>query len=317
MKVKRQRARDDNGPRPVVVNNDSRGTTGHRLPSFVRAASSCPAPRPPQSGHGRLKVSVVQGRSVVTRSESSSPFRWLIPRRRSRAVWAYSSTYGGGLVAGDRIDLDVQLSPGALCAIGTQSSTKVYRNPGRPPCRQTLRASVGEEATLVMAPDPVTCFADASYEQAGHIDLQPGGSLVLVDWLTSGRRARGERWAFSRYRSRWDVFRDGRRVLTDALLLDAHDGPLDGPYRLGRFNCLATVVILGGRFDRVARNLLDAVESRPVERRSSFLEAASPIEGGVIWRMLGETTEQVGRRLKEGLAFLADVLEETPWSRKW
>ena len=42
----------------------------------------------------------------------------------------------------------------------------------------------------------------------------------MVDWMTSGRHAVGERWAFSRYESRFDIRRGSQRMFFDALVLE-------------------------------------------------------------------------------------------------
>ncbi len=78
---------------------------------------------------GLLELSLVAGRTAATRSFATSPLKLLIPRRRTAAAWVYAGTYGGGLVAGDEIDLDVRIGPKALGVLGTQASTKVYRSP--------------------------------------------------------------------------------------------------------------------------------------------------------------------------------------------
>src|SRR6185295_16446960 len=143
----------------------------------------------------------------------------------------------------DEIDIQLRVGPGAVCVMNTQSSNKVYKSPAGLVCRHRLRAQVERDALLILAPDQVTCFAQACYEQDQQVDLHADGALVAVDWLTSGRLSRGERWAFSRYRSRFDVFLDGEQLLCDSLLLDPADGPLDSAFRLGRFNCLAMVVL--------------------------------------------------------------------------
>ena len=253
----------------------------------------------------------------MTRAEATNPLKLLVPRRQNLAGWAYTSTFGGGLVAGDQIDVQVRLQPGTTGVISTQSSTKVYRNPTCRPCRQTLTASVAEGATLVIAPDPITCFAEAKYEQRQRFDLHPDSTLVFIDWLTSGRRARGERWAFSRYTSRLDVFVAGDRLLNDSLRLDPDDGDIGGPYRLGRFNCLAVVLLIGARLEQVSQRLLDSIGAKPVDPGSSLIDAISPIKHGVIWRILAETPESVSRYLKVRLSFLRDMLGEAPWERKW
>lgn len=270
-----------------------------------------------QPGRGVLELSFIAGRTNVTRARATSPLKLLAPRRRGPAAWVYTSTYGGGLVAGDEIDIDIRVGPKAICVIGTQSSTKVYRNPTGLPSRQMVRATVAEGATLVLAPDPVTCFAGATYEQQQRFYLHPGGALVMIDWLTSGRRARGERWAFSRYRSRLDVYFGQEHLLADALLLHPGDGPLESPYRLGRFNCLALVVLLGEPLAEASRLLVEHVSGQPLGRGSPIIDAASPIRHGAVLRILGETAEQVGRRLKDKLCFVSEFLGESPWARKW
>lgn len=272
---------------------------------------------PNRQGCGLLELDFIAGRTTVTRAESHSPLKWLLPRRKTPAAWVYSSTFGGGLVGGDRIEMRVGVRNKARAVLATQSSTKVYRCLPETHCFQSLSANVGSEAVLVVAPDPVTCFAGASYEQQQIIRLAPDATLVYVDWLTSGRRARGESWAFSRYRNRLDLYRDGSRLLTDSLLLDPSDGPLDSPIRMGRFHCSATVVMCGPQSQTACESLLTEVNDRPIEPGANVVDAASPLDSGVIWRLAGLTTESISRLLKQRLEFLTPLLGESPWGRKW
>src|SRR5690606_22082876 len=130
---------------------------------------------------------------------------------------------GGGMVSGDHTRMDVLLNPGSRCFCGTQASTKIFRSAGGSGAMHTTRASIGHGALLVWAPDVVQAFADAIYHQRQTILLEPGAGIVLVDWLSSGRVARGERWAFWRYHSRTEIFCSGERLLLDSLLLDTRE----------------------------------------------------------------------------------------------
>ncbi len=169
----------------------------------------------------------------------------------------------------------------------------------------------------------MTCFAQARYEQSQSVRLHGSGSLVLVDWLTSGRRARGESWALSRYYSRLQIYHDDELVLADALLLDPADGPLDSRFRLGRFHCLAMIVLIGGQLAAAVAGLLGSVAAKPVQERSPLVDAASPLPPGprgcpgMILRVIGETTEVVSQYLSRALSFFNEVLGEGPWTRKW
>ena len=213
--------------------------------------------------------------------------------------------------------MQVDVREGARAVFATQSSTKVYRCRPNTHCHQSLSANIESDALLVVAPDPVTCFAGARYEQQQVIRLAPDATIVYVDWLTSGRRARGESWGFSRYQTRLDLYRDGQRLLTDSLLLDPDDGPLDSPFRMGQYHCCATVVMSGPQSEAACETLLKEVGARPIEPGCPVIDSASSLTSGAIWRVAGNTTEAVGRVLKERLEFLKPLLGESPWARKW
>jgi urease accessory protein len=270
-----------------------------------------------RGGCGHLEVEVVSGQSAVTSVWASSPLKLLTPRSRGPSVWAYLSSFGGGLVAGDETSLTLKLGEEARCFVSTQASTKVYRNPDSRPCSHQLKATLGRGSFLALAPDPVQAFAGSHYQQRQEFYLEPGSGLVLVDWLGSGRAACGERWAFSRFQSRNDVFLNGERRFVDSLLIDPADGPLEDSERMGRFNCLALVLIIGDALRAASAQVLKNVAARPVTRRASLVCSASPVAEGALIRFAGETVEEVGREIHRQLAFLPDFLHDDPWARKW
>jgi len=115
---------------------------------------------------------------------------------------------------------------------------------------------------------------------------------VLIDWLASGRWACGERWAFLRYQTRTEIECDGRSAFRDAMLLDQQDGPIAGPMRMGRFDCFATVVIVGRPLREHAGQLREYVESQPSPAMETpLLFAASPITDGIVLRVAGESSK--------------------------
>jgi urease accessory protein len=268
------------------------------------------------TGNAGLSVNVVAGQSAITEAWCGNPLKILTPRSRGPSVWAYLSSFGGGFVAGDQTKLTLRIGPEARCFLTTQASTKIYRNPANRPCTHDLTARVEENSLLVLAPDPIQSFADSSYRQSQEFHLHPGAGLVLLDWFCSGRAARGERWSFNQLQSRNEVFIDGQRSLLDSMLLDRQHGPIGGAHRLGRFNCVAMVLIMGARLRTEARSLLASVESQPVEKRSSLVFSASPVRHGTVLRVAGEQHEEVARYIYHSLAFVSGLLCDDPWVRK-
>lgn len=277
------------------------------------AAASFPSAMAP--GHGELEFTRVNGRTAVTRAMASSPLRLLTPRGRGTSARAFTSTFGGGLVAGDTVALNVRAGAGTTCILSTQASTKVYRSTGGVPCVQRLYLGAGDGATCVVAPDPVTCFAGAVYEQRQQFELHAGASLVMIDWITSGRVARGERWAFDRYQTRTDIAVGDRQIFRDALRLDAAEGPIAAEHRMGRCDCMGLAVLIGPRLERPAADLLDWAQSQPIRPDEELIFSASPLPGGAVLRVAGPTTETVGRWLRGRLSFVPGLLGEDPWAR--
>ncbi len=202
---------------------------------------------------------------VSTRAESPLRFvRPTFPGTTSAAVCLV--TFGGGLVGGDEVDLDVEVERSATLVIFTQSSTKVFRGTSR----QVLRAKV--EGTLVLLPDPVAAFAGARYTQRVDITLGADGGCIALDGFTSGRAAFGDRWAMTALDLRTTVEHAGRNILRDALRLDSADGPIAD--RAGRFEAFATLLAVGRSVAPVA----DAIVRQPISPPSDDLVvAASPL----------------------------------------
>jgi urease accessory protein len=272
---------------------------------------------PVERGHAHLAVEMVFGQSAVTSTESASPIKILIPKSRGASVWACASSFGGGLVAGDQTRIDLNIGSESRCFLGTQASTKIYRNPSHLPCSHKTFARLEADSLLVFAPDPVQAFAGSAYTQRQEFQLAPGASLVLVDWFTSGRAARGERWAFTHFQSRNDVFLSGERIFVDSISLDAADGSLGSQHVTGRFNCFALLLLVGEPLQTTAANLLEEISTHPVKCAAPLICSVSPVRHGAVLRVAGESVEQVGHELHHHLKFVSALLGDDPWARKW
>lgn len=256
----------------------------------------------------------MRGKTVLTSAAAASPLRLLHPKNSGTAAWVYAATFGGGLLGGDRIALDVRVAPGAAALISTQASTKVYRSDRA--ASQTLHAHVADEGVLVLLPDPVTPFADSSYTQAQQIELAGSATLVAVDWMTAGRVGSGERWQFASYASRTWIRRDSRVILHDATLLSPLDGDLI--QRMDRFNCIAWAVAIGPAVRAAALRLAGSLAGAAVPKRADLLLSAAPLdEDGVLIRIAGTSAQQVGAVLRQHLNFVPSLIGDDPWTSKF
>jgi len=187
-------------------------------------------------------------------------------------IWAFVISYGGGVVAGDKLPLAVTVGTDATVVLSSQGSTKVFHARGgaggdassggdaaagaRAAVISTV-ASIAPGGLLAIVLDPLVCFARAVCVQATTVALAPGASCVLLDWTCSGRRARGESWDFTHLELRtklleWRPPQPGAQawmlhpVLSEACVLRASAAaPL--PQRMGPAHVIGTLVLYGPR----------------------------------------------------------------------
>jgi urease accessory protein len=265
------------------------------------------------SGSGQLHITRVGDRSFVTRAFAASPLRLLTPRNHGCAAWVFTSTFGGGLVDGDALTIGIDVAPQASALLATQAATKVYRS--RTGTSVDLAATIHAGGLLAVVPDPVVCFAGSRYRQIQHFDLEDTASLVFVDWMTAGRLASGERWQFDWYESRVRVRRGGRLALLDAVTLTPDAGDL--PRRMGRFDALCTIALIGPSLAAHAVRIVSQVAALAVKQRANVLIGASPVDGGCVVKLAAVSAEAVARTVRQYLDFVPALLGDDPWARKW
>jgi len=263
----------------------------------------------PDAGRGHLVFTRVGARTVIEAARANTPLKLLTPDNHGHAAWAFATSFGGGLVDGDALDLSVRVNHDASALVSTQSQTKVFRGPRG--ATQVLTADVADGALLALLPDPVACFAGARYSQHTTIALAPTATVIAVETFTSGRQAHGDRWCFARYASRLSITRPPTPLLSDAVLLDAAHGPIDR--RMRGFDAMATVVAVGPRATEVRAAMLAAHG----ERASTAVAASELGPDGTLARLAGPSAEAVADKVHALLASLAASLGDNPFARKW
>ena len=194
-------------------------------------------------------------------------------------------TTSGGLVAGDRLDIRVELAPGAVAHVTASAAEKVYRSTGRTTTiKQSL--SIGPGAALEFLPPETILFDGARLQRETVIDLAPGSAFLGGDIVVFGRRARGERFANGFLREVWELRRNGYLVWGDALHLDDDVGRIiDDPVCFDGAAAFATMIFSPPARD--VRSLLDGARVvQGVCATTGLRAGATTIAGAVIARWL-------------------------------
>jgi urease accessory protein len=127
----------------------------------------------------------------------------------------------GGVLAGDRLALDVELQAGAAAQITTTGATRLYRHrAGAADSEQRSRFTIGKAALLEYLPDVVIPYAGSRHSQRTEIRLGRAATLFWWEVLAPGRQAAGERFAFDSLRVQAEVYADQKPILREDFHLE-------------------------------------------------------------------------------------------------
>jgi urease accessory protein len=206
-------------------------------------------------------------------------------------VLVHLHNVSGGVLAGDRLALDVEVAPDARAQITTTGATRLYRHrTGADDSEQLTRISIGERGLLEYLPDPIIPYAGARHRQRTEIRLACGAALFWWEVIAPGRQAMGERFAFDRLQLESQVFNGPRLVLRENFLLEPFVRPIAVTARMQAFSWTASLCICQeGRPAAFWRSLEDRLNASAQERtrKDEAIWGASTLAGdGVIVRGL-------------------------------
>ena len=205
------------------------------------------------------------------------PHKSLDDKQRPVSV-VFILTYGGGLVGGDQITLRAHLLSDTRLIFLTQGSTKIFKSSSREVVsRQNLHVTLETGAALCYLPDPTQPFADSVYDQRQTFYLNPrsrSSSLCMLDWVSQGREARGEKWDLHSWKGKIEVREPvpkgenhpGRLLLRDAVMLSGkgaqrrQHGTLSATDNLGVFG---TLIVHGPLFEQIGSFIMDEFSHQP------------------------------------------------------
>jgi len=168
----------------------------------------------------------------------------------------------GGIVGGDRIELNVAVDAAAHAQLTTPGATRWYRT-GSIPSTQHSAFHIAEDAVLEWLPQGTIVFDDARATNDLRVELTGNASYIGWDVVCLGRTASCERFTHGRWRQRCDIVRDGALIWSERAVLDGNSAWLASPAGLNGAPVFGTFVAVFSSFDDSTLNACRALA--PVE----------------------------------------------------
>ncbi|MGR9045472.1 MAG: urease accessory protein UreD [Gammaproteobacteria bacterium] len=125
-----------------------------------------------------------------------------------------------GVVAGDRLAIDIHAACGAEALVTTPAAGKVYRSAGQL-AYQTVRLKIDEGAVLEWLPQETIVYEGARLASEASVELAGDARFIGWEILALGRPASGEGFANGEALLNWKILRDGKPLYLEKMRLDA------------------------------------------------------------------------------------------------
>ncbi len=122
----------------------------------------------------------------------------------------------GGVVGGDRLQIDIDLQPGAKALLTTPGATKFYLSAAQTATQQQV-FNVANGAVLEWLPQENILFPGAKVESSLRINLMGNAKLAAWEIQCLGRPVIDEAFDHGVLDTHWQIFRDHQPLLIDRL----------------------------------------------------------------------------------------------------
>lgn len=234
---------------------------------------SAPASRSEhQRAIGALRVAVKQrdGQTVLSDLYQQGCLKARFPRPVDwmETVLLNSS---GGVAGGDRLDIALEVAPGASACFTAQAAERFYRAlPGDPPSRLRTALRIHGTGAAEWLPQETILFDSSALDRRLEIEMDADSWFLGVESLIFGRLSMGEQVHTARLSDTIRIRREGRLILHDAIRLT---GPvaeiLNRPATANGNRAVATLIHVSPDAESHLAPLREAWAESPAETGAS------------------------------------------------
>lgn len=152
-----------------------------------------------ERGLARVKLAKSDSRTVLSHLQTKAPLLvqralYLNPYFPGMAH-VYLMSSAGGILQGDRLDIDIYPGENTMSHFTTQAATKIYRmNKGF--ASQTISITTAPRSYIEFVPHELIPFRSSKYYQNVTMDVSPDSTVVYCETVCAGRTASGESFDF-------------------------------------------------------------------------------------------------------------------------
>lgn len=184
--------------------------------------------------------------SILTEQLSIKPLKIVNPKPQKQTGVCMLTSYGGGFVEGDVVELDVLCKAGTTSIISSQANTRVYESNGVQ-CKQKLDLKIEKNAFHVFFNDPLVMHNGGNFIQENTIQLKADSVLLFIDWFSAGRTANGESFAFQNFETSTKIEQEKETILWDNFKITPENMDVYSPGMFGDHSSFLNLFLIGDK----------------------------------------------------------------------
>jgi urease accessory protein len=212
----------------------------------------------------------------------------------------YVISTSGGILQGDRYEIDVSAGPGARAHLTTQAATKIQAMDANY-ASQLQRIALAEDAYLEYLPEPTVPYRHSRFVTHTTVTLPESATLLYAEILLPGRKHHrsGEVFQYDLFSSTLRAARPhGPELFVEKFVVAPGRRAVDRLGVFGDFHVLGSAVLLAA--PECAGRVFD--RTPPVWDGDTPLAAGAcrlPNGAGLMYKVLGMETEPVRAKVRE------------------
>ena len=269
-----------------------------------------------------LKAAACQGKTILEDVSFTAPYKIMKPfQKPDGGIQVMPLCASAGIMRGDVQQFDYEVCEGADLELLSQSFEKIHKMDGGSATRD-IQVRVEKNARLSYFPQPVIPFAGSAFDSTMEIRLEDESSqLFLMDILSCGRAASGERFGYRRFSSKVMIWRGEELIYRDNCRYEPEVMPMEDLGMYEGFSHMANIFLTkaGGEAEAAGGDGGSSKSGNAVEICRNLqeeiwqiLEAEEGCEGGVSQTASGDLAVRIlGNRAQK----LQDVAENI--KKRW
>lgn len=200
-----------------------------------------------------------------------------------------------GILDGDKYDIEINLEAGSSLNLQTQSYQRLFQM--KQGASQSMNIRLADNAMLCYIPHPTVPHEHSIYIGYNKIYLTKTSTLFWGEILTCGRKLSSEKFKFTKYHNKTEIYLENKLVVKENLLIHPHEVQLNSIGQLENYSHQASLICISPQANLPEINEF-FVDQLNKHLGICFGVSALPITGFIV-RILGDNGDQLFTILKQ------------------